>query len=205
MPFIVFEGLDGCGKSTLLASVHNWLLEKRIDAVSLREPGSTVLGEYLRSLLLAHKTGPMTPWAELLLFTAARAEMVKTVVQPALLKGQVVLLDRYLYSTLAYQGYGFELDNEAILRTNLAACGGLLPDLVCWCRVSTATAMKRRGKAPDRMESRDLQYLERVCLGYETLASLHRDRFLDLDGEQSAEMVFHQASSALERKFGWTQ
>jgi dTMP kinase len=202
MPLIVFEGLDGCGKTTLMRGIEARLRERACPPVMLREPGSTVLGERLRSFLLDPGTGRLLPWTEALLFTAARAEMVGTQLIPALQMGRVVLLDRYYYSTLAYQGYGFGEDPQPLLSANLAVCRGALADCVLYLRISIETSLQRRGRTPDRMESRDLSYMDRVREGYEQLVLRDEDRFHVLDGEGSPEQVLEQAWVEIARRIG---
>jgi len=199
--FIAFEGIDGCGKSTLLRSVEGRLRALGRDPLLVREPGSTALGERVRAALLDPKTGDLTPWTEVCLFTACRAEMVATQIRPALEQGRDVLLDRYFFSTLAYQAYGAGADLETTRTLQLEAVGGLLPDLVLIPDLSVAEATRRRGGDDDRMEAKGAEFLERVRTGFLALADADPGRWSVLDGaatpEQVAEAGWNAVSAAL--------
>lgn len=170
MAFIAVEGIDGSGKSTLLAA-----LKERLVAA-----GSTALGERVRELLLAGRE-ELTPWAEICLFTAARAELVAKVVRPALGEGRTVLIDRFLWSTLAYQCYGSGVPLEPTFSLQRAAVQGTLPACVLWLDLPVATAMGRREGAEDRIEARGSAFLQRVREGFATLAVADPDRIHRLD------------------------
>ena len=167
----------------------------------VREPGSTALGERVRAALLDPKTGDLTPWTEVCLFTACRAEMVATQIRPALEQGRDVLLDRYFFSTLAYQAYGAGADLETTRTLQLEAVGGLLPDLVLIPDLSVAEATRRRGGDDDRMEAKGAEFLERVRTGFLALADADPGRWSVLDGaatpEQVAEAGWNAVSAAL--------
>ena len=199
--FIAFEGIEGCGKSTLLRSVEGRLRALGRDPLLVREPGSTALGERVRAALLDPKTGDLTPWTEVCLFTACRAEMVATQIRPALEQGRDVLLDRYFFSTLAYQAYGAGADLETTRTLQLEAVGGLLPDLVLIPDLSVAEATRRRGGDDDRMEAKGAEFLERVRTGFLALADADPGRWSVLDGaatpEQVAEAGWNAVSAAL--------
>lgn len=200
MAWIVFEGIDGCGKTTLVKGLAEHLAGQGAPPLLLREPGSTALGESLRDLLLRHGTGSLEPWTEALLFTAARAEMVATRILPALAGGGTVLLDRYFYSTMAYQGGGSRLGIEPLLRMNMDACRGALPDAVVFLRTSLDVAAARLGRSPDRMESRPRDYMERVRQAYEGMAAADPARFMVVDGEAPAHRVLAGALDCLRER-----
>ena len=188
--FIAFEGIDGCGKSTLLRAVADRLLEAgRPEPLCVREPGSTALGGRVREALLDPATGDLTAWTEVCLFTACRAEMVATQIRPALAEGRDVLLDRYFYSTLAYQCFGADADLDATRTLQLEAVGGLLPDVVLIPDVTVREAGRRRHGEDDRMEAKGAEFLERVRAGFLQLAKADAGRFVVLDGAQSPEAV----------------
>lgn len=162
---IAFEGLDGLGKSTQLERLQAWLLNRQIPVVAVREPGGTALGEQLRRLLLTAEVEP-TPMAEALLFAAARAELVERVVRPHLEAGDVVLMDRYLESSVAYQGYGVGVGAGDVFTINRIATGGVSPTLTLLFR--------GRGFSDhpeDRIERRSEAFRDRVRAGYEQLAA----------------------------------
>lgn len=187
--FIAFEGIDGCGKSTLLQLIAERLRAEGRDPLCVREPGSTPLGERVREALLDPATGELTAWTEVCLFTACRAEMVWTQIRPALDAGRDVLLDRYFYSTLAYQAYGQGADLEATWKLQLEAVEGLLPDLVLLPDVAEDVAAARRRGGDDRMEAKGRDFLERVRIGFMELARNDAERWRVLDGAAPPEIV----------------
>jgi dTMP kinase len=170
MTFIVLEGPDGAGKSRLQRALADDLRRRLLDPVELREPGSTALGEHLRGLLLDPAVGHLDPLTEAFLFSAGRSEMVRTRIRPALASGRTVLLDRWWYSTLAYQGGGGGVSADLLQRISRAAVDGLEPDLVLLLDIEPAVASRRRGRA-DRMESHGADYQKRVREAYLALAA----------------------------------
>jgi dTMP kinase len=169
MTFIVLEGGDGAGKSRLQRALADQLRARGLDPVALREPGSTPLGEHLRRLLLDPAVGHLDPLTEALLFSAARAEMVRTIIRPALDAGRLVLLDRWYWSTLAYQGGGGGVPREVLQRISDAAIAGLRPDLLLLLDLPPSVAEGRIGTR-DRMERHGTDYRERVRSAYADLA-----------------------------------
>ncbi len=161
---IAFEGLDGLGKSTQLERLRDWLLARGYAVTAVREPGGTALGESIRTLLLTAEAEP-TPMAEALLFAAARAELLARVVRPRLTAGDIVLMDRYLESSVAYQGYGAEVGPDAVMALNQIATGGLLPSLTL---LFSGRGFAERPK--DRIEERPPAFRDRVREGYARLA-----------------------------------
>jgi dTMP kinase len=200
---VVFEGVEGCGKSTQLQRLQTALLghgrfqqlQRQGELPQLlitREPGGTELGLGLRQLLLGyHGEAPMVSRAELLLYAADRAQHIEEVIKPALAAGNWVLCDRYIDSTVAYQGYGRGLDLAQIDQLNLVATGGLVPDLTLWLKLDAATGLARtrqRGAA-DRMEQADLAFHQRVQRGFETLATQHPERIVAINAAAPVEAV----------------
>ena len=177
MPLIVFEGIDGCGKTTQadLLCTH---LEARHQAFRrLREPGTTALGEATRRILLDPST-TASPISELFAYLMARAQLCDEVLRPALAAGELVILDRFWYSTIAYQAFGLGLSEELVRAANRLAIGDLACDLSLWFDVNPELAVQRRAATrPDRIEARGLEYLGRVRSGYQALCArgeLHR-------------------------------
>jgi len=182
--FVSFEGIDGCGKSTLISQLSNWLAKAEIQFVETREPGGTTLGENIRSLLLDPKFHTMNQRAEVLLYTASRAQLAHEVIYPALGKGLWVLTDRYIDATLAYQGYGRGLDLENLRLIQEWATGSLWPHttILLDCDVDTALQrQRRRNNQADRIEQEDRSFHERVRNGYLALAKSEPQRFIVLD------------------------
>jgi dTMP kinase len=178
--FVTFEGLDGSGKSTQASLLHEHLLSLGRDAVLTREPGGTPLGEELRELVLRPGL-EMTSWSEAALFTAARAELVDRVIRPALARGADVVSDRYMDSSLAYQGIARELGMDRILELNLQATRGLLPDRTFLVLVEPEEAARRQAGQPDRIEGEGIEFLRKVDEGYRELAALFPRRMIQVD------------------------
>jgi len=178
--FVSFEGLDGSGKSTQVERLREALAAAGHEVVTVREPGGTPLGEQLRELVL--HGDEMSPWAEALLYAAARAELVAEVIRPALERGADVLVDRYLDSSVAYQGVGRGLGLDEVLELNLQAVGGLLPERTFVLAVDPARSLARVGGRRDRIERADSVFHERVAGAYAELAARFPERIVVLDG-----------------------
>ncbi len=195
--FVTFEGLDGSGKTTQVELLQARLEAEGREVVTAREPGGTALGEQLRALVL--HGDEMTAWAEALLYAAARAELVAEVVAPALARDADVILDRYLDSSVVYQGIGRGLGLEAVLELNLLAVDGLLPDRTFVLALDSASAAARVGERPDRIERAAESFHASVAAGYERLAELQPERVVLLDGtlppERLAELVHEELAA----------
>ncbi len=185
--FVAFEGGDGAGKSTQIDRLIRALVERGCQCVVTREPGGTPLGERIRELLL-HQGG-VTPRAETLLFAADRAHHVETLIRPALARGQIVVSDRYVDSSIAYQGAGRRLDPAQVQRVSLFAAQGLVPDLTVLLDVDPAEGRRRRSVAPDRLESEAADFHARVRAHFLALAAAAPARYLVLDAAQPLEHI----------------
>lgn len=164
--FFVFDGVDGAGKTTQLQRFVVWLEEQGHDVVTCKDPGSTPLGEQLRAILLGKHETPISMRAEMMLFTTARTQLVEEIVRPALADNKTVVLDRYIFSTIVYQGYAGNLEAEDIRAVNHIATGGLMPDATFILDIPIDVAMQRLGESLDRMESRGREYFEKVRAGF---------------------------------------
>lgn len=179
--FIAFEGGEAAGKSTQTAR-----LADRLDALRTREPGGTTLGLAIRERFLDPDTGELDPRTEALLMAADRAQHVAEVVRPALASGRHVVTDRYLFSSIAYQGHGRGLDPAGVERLNRWATDQLLPDLVVLLDVPVDVARARVADvAPDRLESEDVGFHERVRAGFRSQAAADPDRWVVVDGTRT--------------------
>lgn len=192
--FISFEGSEGCGKSTQIEALAARLRSDGLDVLQAREPGGTPLGEALRQLLQHDDAGNgMLVEAELLLFAAARAQIVRERLLPALEAGKVVLCDRFVDSTTVYQGVARGLNRTNVAAVNQVATGGLQPDLTILidlpADIGLQRARLRANGQLDRMEQEDAEFFEAVRQGYLELAKAEPNRFLVLDGSQSIETL----------------
>jgi dTMP kinase len=205
MYFITFEGIDQSGKSTQLELLAQKALESGMDVLSVREPGGTVLGERIRELLLSHENTTMDPWTEALLYAAARVQLVKEVIKPALMQGKVVLCDRFIDSSLVYQGIARELGIDRILDLNLGATGGLMPDLTFVFHLDVASSRERlagRETAEDRIEGEPLEFHQKVENGYRQLEELYPGRIVGIDGGKSVDEVHADVLAACRERLG---
>ena len=188
--FITFEGCDGCGKTTQLELLARYLQGKGYDVIVTREPGAKGLGEKLREILLNYD-GEVSSNCESFLFLADRAQHIDTIVKPAIDAGKIVLCDRHIDSTAAYQGYGRGLDLEQINYLNNIATSGLKPDLTLLFDVDIETSMARVGNNKDRMENAGIEFQEKVRHGYLELAKKEPKRIKVFDSGKTIEQL-HQ-------------
>lgn len=195
--FITFEGIDGAGKSTHIEALAQRLRAKGGQVVVTREPGGTALAEQVRALLLNQGMDALT---EALLVFAARRDHLQAVIEPALARGDTVLCDRFSDATFAYQGGGRGLDWQALLQLERSVQGDRQPDLTLWFDVPAAVAEQRRAaaRAPDRFESLDLAFFERVRQGYARRMAEAPWRFARLDADLPVPRVWQQVEQALE-------
>ncbi|CAG1065438.1 dTMP kinase [uncultured bacterium] len=203
--FITFEGIEGCGKSTQLGLLKAHLEKKGRPVLSVREPGGTLLGEAVRSVLLSGTEEGVDPWAELFLYEACRAQLVSKVIRPALAAGKVVVSDRFYDSTLAYQGFGRGLDASKIESLNELATGGLVPDVTilvdcpeevglhrAWSRINASA-----GAREDRFEKEALDFHRRVRQGFLEIAKTSA-RVKVVDGSREISTVHREICDIIE-------
>lgn len=177
--YVALEGIEGTGKSTLLGVLPGLLARDDCEVVAVREPGGTGAGEAIRHVLLSHDF-QVAPWTEVMLFAAQRAQLAAEVIAPALARGAVVIGDRSVYSSLAYQGGGRELGVDEVRRVNEAALRGTWPDLVLLLELDAASGLEREDAA-DRISVDGADLIERVGRTYDLLAEAEPDRFVRVD------------------------
>lgn len=195
--FITFEGADGCGKTTQLTLLDEYFNKAGRKTLLTREPGAGILGARIREILLNYD-GEVSPNCESFLFLADRAQHVEGMIKPALEEGTIVLCDRYTDSTLAYQGYGRELDMERIKYLNNLATSGLKPDLTIVFDVDIETSLSRVGKSKDRMESAGVDFFNRVRRGYLEIAKQEPERVKIIDSSDTIENVHRKVIELVE-------
>ena len=211
--FITIEGIEGSGKSTLQRRMAEYLTAKGCAVRLTREPGATVIGREIRNLLLDPRNTALAPAAEVALFAADRAQHVAEVIKPALARGEIVISDRYLHSTLAYQGYGRGYPLPDLEALNTLATGGLQPDLVLLLDLDPASGLARAsrrsseassGETADehswsRFEEEEVAFHERVRQGFLQLAGREKERFVILNALLPAADVAGEACRAIDR------
>ena len=185
--FVTFEGLDGSGKSTQAELLAGWLREQGREVLSTREPGGTPVGEAVRNLVL--HGDELAPWTEAALFAAARAEHVERAIRPALESGADVVSDRYLDSSVAYQGIARGLGEERVLELNLTVTRGLLPDRTFLVLVDPEEARRRGGEYRDRIERETEEFMLRADEAFRQLAGAYPERIVAVDGSREPDEI----------------
>jgi len=198
--FIAFEGVEGAGKGTQIGLAESYLRSLGLEVLVTREPGGTSAGEQIRELLLDPATGKLDARAEALLFAASRAQTVANVIRPALAEGKVVICDRYVDSSLAYQGWARGLGEPDVLSLNVWATQGLFPDMVILLHLEPERGLARSEDEPrDRMEQEGQLFLTKVADAYLRIAEEHPERFVVVDADQEQAKVFDAVREALDR------
>jgi dTMP kinase len=200
--FITFEGIDGAGKSSHIQALAGWLRERGHEVVVTREPGGTPLAERLRELVLH---APMDPLTEALLVFAARRDHLVQIIEPALARDAMVVCDRYTDATFAYQGGGRGFDLDVLGQLELWVQQGRQPDLTVWFDLPPTVAAARRAavRAPDRFETQDLAFFERVSAGYASRCAADSQRFARIEGQGGLTEVWQQIEAAVASRAWW--
>ena len=205
--FISVEGGDGSGKSTQIRNIEAYLRERGKEVLLTREPGGTPVAEKIRALILDPANRTLTGRAEMLLYAASRAQHVEERILPALEAGKVILSDRFIDSSIAYQAYGRGL-GDMVAEVNHIATGGKMPDLTIFLNITPAAGMARKnqqdGHVLDRMELEQAAFHEKVYAGYLALVQESGGRIADIDADRPAEEVFADIRAQLDRLFGFS-
>ncbi|MFZ5952629.1 MAG: dTMP kinase [Candidatus Rifleibacteriota bacterium] len=198
---ITFEGPEGSGKTTQIKLLQQFFAEKGKEVIITREPGGTVAGDKIRSVLLDKENGNLEPETELFLMLAQRTEHLKKVIEPAVKAGKIVLCDRYYDSSMAYQGFGRGLDPNLITQTHQSFLCGFLPDYTILLLIEPEHGLERARhggrKQLDRMESQALDFHRKVFMGYKRLAESEPDRFLSIEATGDPSMISAQIHNEL--------
>ena len=197
--FITFEGGEGVGKTTQLRMIQDYLKQRGVDAVFLREPGGNAISEKIRGIILDRANSAMTGTCEAMLYSAARAQLCEEVIRPALDMGKLVVCDRFIDSTFAYQGVARGLGVDKIDTLNKLACGEIMPDLTVFLDLEPALAFQRKGGADvdDRLEQEGMDFHIKVYEGYKLACEKYSDRIVDIDCSSSAQVTHEKIVKAL--------
>jgi dTMP kinase len=199
--FFSIDGGDGCGKSTQLKFFQQWLAERGHTVVACRDPGSTPLGEAIRELLLHRHDLAIDRRSEMLLYMAARAQLVEEVIRPAIAANKVVVSDRYLLANVVYQGYAGGLDIPSLWEVGRVATGGVIPDLAIVLDLPLEAAAARMDRALDRMEQQGPAFHARVREGFLAEARRQPDRIVVIDASRTIEEVQCEIRTAVAERF----
>lgn len=201
--FISLEGTEGCGKSTQCKLLKGYLDKKNIDSIIVREPGSTSIGEQIRSIILDKRNKEMFSHTEALLYAAARAQLVEEVIKPKLREGITIICDRFLDSSLVYQGISRKLGIKTIENINKYSIDGLVPDITFFIDLTPVTSFKRKNKniELDRIEEENEDFHSLVYNGYKHIAEIYGSRINTIDGTLTEEEVHNKIVSALKGYF----
>ena len=198
--FFTFDGLDGVGKTTQMNLFCEWLAERKLEVMTCRDPGSTPLGERVRDILLnSDESTPIGARSEMLLYMAARAQLVDEVLRPALAAGKTIVSDRYLLANVVYQGHAGGLDIEAVREVGTVATDGLMPDCTFLLDMSPEAALGRMGENLDRMESRGDAYRERLRAGFLKEAKRPGSEIHVIEADREVEVIQAEIREIAER------
>jgi len=199
VPLITFEGIDGCGKSTQILMLKDYFEKRKLKCSVFREPGGTVIGEKIRDILLDNQNSIMDPKAEFLLLVASRAQLVHEHIKPRLELGEFVIVDRYIDSSVAYQGFGRGLGKKIVTFINEFATELVYPDLTFYLEIDEKTFEMRRKEKRDRIESEGIEFIRKVMEGYSEISS--SKRFVKIDARVDQNQIFVAIIKEIERRF----
>jgi len=189
--FITIEGMDGSGKTTQINIIRDYISQKGYNVIIAREPGGTKISEKIRDIILDPANATMAATTEMLLYASARAQLVAEIIKPAVENGSVVVCDRFIDSSFAYQGFGRGIDINTIADVNRAAMDGMVPDLTFFIDMSPEIALKRRmaSSMADRIEKEHMEFHMKAYNGYKKLARLYPERIKTIDGNRTVEEI----------------
>ncbi len=201
--FITFEGTDGSGKTTQIKLLEAYMKEKGYEVILSREPGGTRVSEIIRDIILNPENKEIVPLTEMILYAASRAQHVAEVIQPAVQSGKIVICDRFVDSSYAYQGAGREMDLKMIADVNRVAINGMVPDITFFLDIDPEVAIKRRinSTGADRIEQEKLDFHKRVYDGYKKLSILYPDRIKTIDAANSVDDISAQIKEYIDELF----
>ncbi len=205
--FITFEGPDGSGKTTQINLLKDYLIGEGYEVIMTREPGGTAIGEAIRNIILDIKHEEMDPVTEMLLYAASRAQHVNQLIRPALEEGKTVLCDRFVDSSIAYQGVGRGLGIETVEEINKVALGGISPNITFFLDIDPEVGLERgqaRGNGADRLELEALEFHKKVYQGFRALCSRYPHRFKRIDANADINIIHRQIINTIEQlpKYG---
>jgi dTMP kinase len=198
--FLSLDGIDGAGKSTQIELLADWLRGRGHNVLTCRDPGSTPLGEAVRGIVLGHHETPVGMRAEMLLYMAARAQLVEEIIRPALDAGKAVISDRFLLANVVYQGYGGGLNVEELWTVGRIATGGLAPQLTFLLDMPPEKSLQRLTGKPDRMEQRGAEFLTRVRNGFLTEAAKRPSEIAIIDASRTIEQIQEEIRDQLHQR-----
>lgn len=199
MPLITFEGIDGCGKSTQILMLKEYFEKKGVNCSVFREPGGTQIGEQIRKILLDNTYSMMDPKTEFLLLAASRAQLVSQEIKPRIKAGEFVILDRYIDSSIAYQGFGRGLGKKIVTFINEFATEVIYPDLTFYLEIDEKLFEERKREKKDRIEAEGIEFIKRVIDGYNQIST--SSRFVKIDGRMNQDQLFHVIINKIEEHF----
>ncbi len=197
--FITIEGIDGSGKTTQIELLHSYLKSLNKDVVITREPGGTTIGEKIRNLILDINNTNIAYITEALLYVAGRAQLVNEIIEPALNSGKIVICDRFIDSSIVYQGIGRNLGIDKIINLNSYALNNIMPDITFYLDIEPEVGISRKIKQDklDRIENESLEFHKQVCDGYKKISSLYKERIKQIDATQTKEAIHTQICNIL--------
>ncbi len=189
--FITCEGIDRSGKSTQIELIRNFFKDRDYEVILTREPGGTDISEKIREILLDNGNAKMGEITEMMLYASARAQLVHEVIKPCILAGKVVICDRFVDSSYAYQGFGRGIDTDIIMQVNAVALSGIEPDITFFFDIEPAVTLKRiRSDEADRMEKENIDFHNRVYSGYKALAAMYPERIKTIKSNRQISEVY---------------